>query len=100
MLQRTPGIVLRQIRYSDTSLVVKVYTADYGLIGLMARGVRSAKGRSKAALLQPPNILDLALPMYTISIITETPRKPNFSSFPHLRLFLPSLVIASVYFLI
>ena len=61
MLQRTPGIVLRQIRYSDTSLVVKVYTADYGLIGLMARGVRSAKGRSKAALLQPPNILDLVL---------------------------------------
>ncbi|MBI1192624.1 MAG: DNA repair protein RecO [Bacteroidetes bacterium] len=59
MLQNTRGLVLRQTRYGETSLIVKLYTEAFGSQSYILSGARSAKSRTRAALFQPPNLLDL-----------------------------------------
>ncbi|MGN6400234.1 MAG: DNA repair protein RecO [Flavisolibacter sp.] len=61
MLHKTKGIVLRSVKYGETSLVVTVFTELFGLQSYLVNGVRtvSKKGGTKAALFQPAAILDL-----------------------------------------
>lgn len=60
MLQNTQGIVLRSIKYGETSLVSTIFTKLNGVQTYMVQGVRTAKSRhNKAALLQPATLLDL-----------------------------------------
>jgi DNA repair protein RecO (recombination protein O) len=40
---RTQGIVLREIRYKDTSKILTIYTKEYGKISVMARGAYKPK---------------------------------------------------------
>lgn len=60
MLQKTGGIVLRSIKYGDTSLVSTIFTSVYGVQSYMIKGVRSSKVRTnRAMLLQPATMLDM-----------------------------------------
>ena len=61
MIAKTKGIVLRTVKYGETSLVVTVFTELYGLQAYLVNGVRttSKKGASKAAMFQPSAILEL-----------------------------------------
>ena len=61
MIAKTKGIVLRSIKYGETSLVVTVFTELFGLQSYLVNGVRttSKKGAGKASLFQPAAILDL-----------------------------------------
>jgi DNA repair protein RecO (recombination protein O) len=60
MTHKTKGIVLRSIKYGETSLVVGIFTELFGVQTYMVNGVRSSKkSSSKANLLQPGAILDL-----------------------------------------
>lgn len=47
-----PAYVLHRRPYRDTSVLLDVFTPEFGRVGLVARGARQAKSRS-AALLQP-----------------------------------------------
>lgn len=51
-IQLAPGYVLRVAPYRDTSLLVEVWTQDHGRVGLVSRGSRGPKSRTRA-LLQP-----------------------------------------------
>jgi DNA repair protein RecO (recombination protein O) len=46
MLITTDAIVLRSIRYGDTSRIVTLYTRELGKVGIMAKGARKPSGRS------------------------------------------------------
>lgn len=59
MIANTRGIVLHSTKYSESSLIVKIYTEAFGMVTYMVNGARSSKGKSKAALFQTANILDL-----------------------------------------
>ena len=61
MIQKTKGIVLRTVKYGETSLVVTMFTELFGLQSYLVNGVRqaSSKGTAKAALFQPSAILEL-----------------------------------------
>jgi len=60
MTHKTNGIVLRSVKYGETSLVVTVFTEKFGLQTYMVNGVRSStKSGSKAALLQPASLLEM-----------------------------------------
>jgi len=59
MLFKTKGIVLRSFKYSETSLIVEVYTREKGLKKYIISGVRSKKAKVSANLLQVMSILDL-----------------------------------------
>ena len=59
MYHKTKGIVLHTIKYSETSVIAKIYTEKLGLVSYIIKGVRSAKSTSKAALLQPLTLLEM-----------------------------------------
>ena len=62
-LHKTPGIVLRSVKYGETSLVVTIYTLQFGIQSYIVNGVRThtKKGAGKARLFQPTAILDLVV---------------------------------------
>lgn len=61
MIAKTKGIVLKNVKYGETSLIVTVFTELFGLQSYMVNGVRTAskKGTPKASLFQPAAILEL-----------------------------------------
>lgn len=63
MTHKSKGIVLRTIKYGDTSIIVHIYTELFGIQAYLVNGVRAAskKGPGKANLFQPGAILDLIL---------------------------------------
>ena len=63
MIFKTKGIVLRTVKYGETSLVVSIYTELFGLQSYIVNGVRTftKKGPGKANLFQPAAILDLVI---------------------------------------
>jgi DNA repair protein RecO (recombination protein O) len=62
-LHHTHGIVLRSVRYGETSLVVTMLTSLFGVQSYLVNGVRtrSRKGEGRANLFQPSAILDLVV---------------------------------------
>jgi DNA repair protein RecO (recombination protein O) len=61
MLHKTRGIVLNYIRFRETSIIVKIYTEEFGLQTYIENGVRSSRSRNKIALFQPLTLLDLVV---------------------------------------
>ncbi len=63
MLHKTKAIVLRTIKYGETSVVVTCFTELYGLQSYMVNGIRqvSKKGGSKSSYFQPAALLDLVV---------------------------------------
>ena len=59
MYSQTKGIVLSSVKYSESSIICKVYTAKLGLQSYIVNGVRKKKGGS--AYYQPLNILELTV---------------------------------------
>lgn len=80
MVHKTRGIILKTIKFGETSLICTVFTELLGLQSYMAKGVRSAKAKSRSAnVLFAGSILDM--------IVYEQPGK-NLQLFkeyqPHL----------------
>jgi len=62
MTHKTRGIVLRSIKYGETSLVVTIFTELFGIQTYMVNGVRSSKKNgNRAQFFQPTAILDLVV---------------------------------------
>ncbi len=61
MLHHTKGIVLRSIKYGETSVIVSIYTELFGIQSYLINGVRKSSKRStgSAASFQPAALLDL-----------------------------------------
>jgi DNA repair protein RecO (recombination protein O) len=62
-LHHTKGIVLRTVKYGETSLVVTMFTELFGIQSYLVNGVRTSttKGAGKANLFQPAAILDMVV---------------------------------------
>ena len=62
-LHKTKGIVLKTIKYGETSLIATLYTELFGIQSYLVSGVRTStrKGPGKANLFQPSAILDLVV---------------------------------------
>ena len=63
MIHKTKGIVLRAVKYGETSLVLTLFTELFGLQSYIVNGVRtvSKKGSSKSVFFQPSAVLDLVV---------------------------------------
>jgi DNA repair protein RecO (recombination protein O) len=59
MRYKTKGIVLNYIRYSESSVIIKVYTEIFGLQSYIVNNVRSVKPKYNIALFQPMTQLEL-----------------------------------------
>ncbi len=61
MLEKTRGIVLRSTSYSDTSVIVKIYTEDFGVLSFLVKGAKRKNASIKANLFGPLSMLDLSI---------------------------------------
>lgn len=63
MLHHTKGIVLRTVKYGETSLIATILTELFGVQSYLINGVRisTKRGSGKANLFQPSAILDLVV---------------------------------------
>ncbi|MEA3477344.1 MAG: DNA repair protein RecO [Bacteroidota bacterium] len=59
MIHKTRGIVFHSIKYSETSIITKIYTEKFGLQSYIVRGARKPKARLKASLFQPLFLLEM-----------------------------------------
>ena len=59
MLHKTKGIILHQIKYTDSGIIVQVYTRDFGRQSILIKGMRSRKSGKHNVLFQPMFILEL-----------------------------------------
>jgi DNA repair protein RecO (recombination protein O) len=53
MIQKANAIVLHQVKYAETSLVVTLYTDQLGRQSFLINGIRSVKSKQKTAIIQP-----------------------------------------------
>jgi len=61
MLQTTRGIVFKYINYSETSIIVKIYTEEFGLQSFIIKGARGKRSKTRLALFQPLTLLELVV---------------------------------------
>ena len=61
MLHKTRGIVIHTIKYSETSVIAKIYTEKFGLRSYIIRGVRSKKSKTRLSQLQHLSLLNLVV---------------------------------------
>ena len=59
MIHRTKGIVLRTVKYGETSIVVNIFTELFGIRSYLVNGVRSAGKTAKASFFQPTSLLEM-----------------------------------------
>lgn len=86
MLYKTRGIVLHHIKYSETSVIVTIYTESFGRQSYIINGVRSKKSRIKANILQPLFLLNMEVyhkPKRDLQRVKELQNDFVFSSLPY-----------------
>jgi DNA repair protein RecO (recombination protein O) len=58
---KTRGIIIRTIKYGESSAICNILTEQYGLIGFHIQGVFKNKGKVKMSYLQALNTVELSL---------------------------------------
>jgi DNA repair protein RecO (recombination protein O) len=61
MLEKTKAIVLNQIKYTDSGIIVRMYTKKFGRQSFLIRGMRNKKAGKHNIQFQPMFILDLEM---------------------------------------
>lgn len=86
MLQKTLGIVLRTLKYKDTSIIVDIYTEVSGRASFLVPVPRSRKAAVKPALFQPLALVELEAdfrPNTTIYKVKEAKSFYPFATLPY-----------------
>ena len=61
MLYSTQGIVFGSTKFKESSIIVRIYTEQFGMQSYVVNGVRSNKSKGKSALYQPLSLLDMTV---------------------------------------
>lgn len=56
---QSKGIVFRNIKYSESSIICDIFTREKGLRSFIVQGVRNAKAQGKANLFRPLHVVDI-----------------------------------------
>lgn len=59
MILKTRGVVLRSVKYSETSIIADIFTEAKGLRSYIVSGVRAPKSKISAGLLQVMSLVDM-----------------------------------------
>jgi len=85
MFYKTKGIVIQRIKYSETSIIVKIYTEIFGLQAYIVKGARSRKSKIKSNVFQNLSLLDLVVSKKEkskINFLTEVRQAYQFTTIP------------------
>lgn len=86
MLHKTRGIVLKTTDFSESSVVVQVFTEKFGLQSYLINGVKKPKAKIKLNILQPLYLLDMVVyhkSAANIQRVSEIRHQPIFLSIPY-----------------
>ena len=86
MLHKTRGIVFKVTDYSESSVVVQIFTEKFGLQSYLINGVKKPKSKIKLNSLQPLHLLDMIVYHKTsgnIQRVSELRHQPVFQSIPY-----------------
>lgn len=86
MLHKTRGIVFKTTDYSETSVVVQVFTEKFGLQSYLINGIKRPKSKIKLNSLQPLHLLEMVVyhkPSGNIQRLAELSHQPVFLSIPY-----------------
>ena len=86
MLHKTRGIVLRTIDYSDTSLIAKIYTEEFGIQSYLIKGAKRKKAPIRVNLFQPLSLLELIVykkEKKQLQSLKEARTEVHLTSIPH-----------------
>jgi DNA repair protein RecO (recombination protein O) len=86
MLQKTRGIVLHHIKYSESSIIVYIYTEKFGRQAYILNNVHGKRTTSRVNVLQPLFILELEVyykPQRDLQRIKEFRNILPFKTIPH-----------------
>ncbi len=86
MLHKTRGIVLRTVDFSDTSIIAKIYTEQFGTQSYLIKGAKRKKASIKANLFQPFSLLELVVykkEKKQLQTLKEARPEIHFSSIAH-----------------
>lgn len=61
MLGKTASIVLHQIKFTDSGIIVHFYTREFGRVPVLIKGMRRNKSGKANSLFQPMSLLDIEL---------------------------------------
>lgn len=59
MLLKTRALILRAVKYGDSSFILEMYTEARGIRSYIVSGVRKARSRTPPSLVQPMNLVDI-----------------------------------------
>lgn len=86
MLHKTRGIVFKVTDYSESSVVVQIFTEKFGLQSYLINGVKKPKSKIRMNSLQPLHLLDMIVYHKTsgnIQRVSELRHQPVFQSIPY-----------------
>ena len=86
MIYKTRGIVLRTVDYSDTSLIAKIYTEQFGIQSYLIKGAKRKRASIKANLFQPLALLELEVykkEKQQLQSLKEVGAEIHFTSIPN-----------------
>lgn len=86
MLHKTRGIVLKTTTYSESSVVVQVFTEKFGIQSYLINGVKKPKAKIPINVLQPLHLLEMVVyykQNTQIQRVAEARPMPMFKSIPY-----------------
>lgn len=86
MQHKTRGIVLKTTKYSESSVVVQIFTEKFGLQSYIVNGARKPKARIGTNLLQPLHLLDMVVyhrENASLQRISDARQMPPLQSIPY-----------------
>lgn len=86
MLHKTRGIVFKTTDYSDTSVVVQIFTEKFGNQSYLINGVKRPKAKIRMNMLQPLHLLEMVVyhkSAGNIQRVSELRNQPVFQTIPY-----------------
>lgn len=86
MLHKTRGIVFKTTDYSESSVVVQVFTEKFGLQSYLINGARKPRAKIRMNMIQPLHLLDMVVYHKLnggIQRVSELRNVPLFESLPY-----------------
>lgn len=86
MLHKTRGIVLKTTLYSESSVIVQIFTEKFGIQSYLINGVKKPRAKISMNMLQPLHLVEMVVyhkASTSIQRLTELRPSPVFSSIPY-----------------
>lgn len=86
MLHKTRGIVLKTTDYSESSIIVQVFTERFGMQSYLINGAKKPRAKIRQNMLQPLHLLEMVVyhkPSGNIQRIKELKNSPAFTDIPY-----------------